>query len=71
MNLDLWQIEQEQRIAEYKELRDAGQISDSEYEELVEDLLDVARIEEDLELEQNKIRVQKAIDAIRVVAGLL
>jgi signal transduction histidine kinase len=71
MNLDLWQIEQEQMVAEYKELRDAGQISDSEYEELVEDLLDVARIEEDLELEQNKIRVQKAIDAIRVVAGLL
>lgn len=71
MNLDLWQIKQEQIVAEYKELRDAGQISDSEYEELVEDLLDVARIEEDLELEENKIRVQKAIDAIRVVAGLL
>ena len=71
MNVDLWQLEQEQRVAEYKELRDAGQLSDSEYEELIEDLLDISKMSENLELEHNKIKVQKAIDAIKVIAGIL
>jgi len=71
MNIGEWRAEQLQRVEEYKELRDAGQISDSEYEELVEDLLDIAKITGDLELEDRKIKIQKAVDAIRVVAGLL
>lgn len=71
MNLDNWQIEKEQEVQELKDLVEAGEITQGEFEELVEDLLDLAGISENLELEDNKIKAQKSIDAIRVVAGLL
>ena len=73
MNLDIqtWQDTQEHRIEEYKDLMNVGHISESEFEELVEDLLDIASISESLELEDDKIKLQKAVDAIRMFAGLL
>lgn len=71
MNLDNWQETQEAKVAELKELLNAGHISESEYIELVEDLIDLKKISDALDLEENKIRAQKAIDAIRMVAGLI
>jgi len=71
MNVDLWQKACEIKVREYKTLLDAGHITLGEYEELVEDLVDFARIQEQLETEDLKNKAVKAIDAIKMVAGLL
>lgn len=71
MNLDTWQQIQEEKVKELKGMFEAGELSESEYKELVEDLLDIQKISDNLDLEENKIMAQKAIDAIRMVAGLL
>ena len=71
MNVDLWQKAAEIKVREYRTLLDAGHITMGEYTELVDDLCDYARIEEQLETEDIKNKVVKAIDAIKMVAGLL
>lgn len=71
MSVEVWKLEAEQQIAEYQELLNAGQLSESEYEELVQDVLDISKIEGALDLEENKILAQKAIDALKVIAGLI
>ena len=69
--IEAWQAETECRIEEYKNLRDAGHITESEYQELAQDVINIASITQKLELEDSKIKVQKAVDAIKVFAGLL
>lgn len=71
MEIVSWQANTEQQVRELKEFFDSGHISQSEYEELVEDLLDMQDITSNLELEENKILAQKAIDALRAIAGLV
>lgn len=71
MEIGAWEASAEQQVRELKELLDNGNISQGEYEELVEDILDMQGISDDLGLEENKIRAQKAIDALKVIAGLL
>jgi len=71
MEIGAWEASAEQQVRELKELLDNGNISQGEYEELVEDILDLQGISDDLGLEENKIRAQKAIDALKVIAGLL
>lgn len=71
MNLDSWQADAEQKVRELKTLLDEGHISEGEYEELVQDVVDLNAISENLDLEDNKIKAQKAVDAIMVIAGLL
>jgi len=71
MSIENWQEIKESQINELKELLADDQISESEYQELVEDLLDIEAISQDLKLEDNKIKAQKAIDALKVIAGLL
>ena len=71
MEIGAWEASAEQQVRELKELLDNGNLSQGEYEELVEDILDMQGISDDLSLEENKIRAQKAIDALKVVAGLL
>ena len=71
MSIDTWKAEAEQRAKEYKSLLDDGDLKQDEFEELIEDLIDESKINADLELEENKILVQKAIDGIKVVAGLI
>jgi polyhydroxyalkanoate synthesis regulator phasin len=71
MNIEEWQLKYEQLVLEYKELLKTGELTEQEFVELVEDLVDVKEINEDLNLEDNKIKAQKAIDAIRAVAGLV
>jgi hypothetical protein len=66
-----WQTEKEQVVREYQELRDAGQIDQEEYEELVQDILDYGALSEDLNNEEVKIRILAAVDAVKVLAGLL
>jgi polyhydroxyalkanoate synthesis regulator phasin len=71
MNIEEWQSKYEQLVLEYKELLKTGELTEQEYKELVDDLLDMKDLSDDLNLEDNKIRVQKAIDIIRAAAGLL
>ena len=70
MSLETWEKEAEQKIKEYIQLLDDGHISEDEYKELVEDLIDLKKINEDLELEENKILAQKIVDGLKLVAGL-
>lgn len=71
MSIESWQELAEQQVRELKTLLDEGHISEGEFEELVQDIVDLNNIKEDLDLEDNKIKAQKAIDAIMVIAGLL
>jgi polyhydroxyalkanoate synthesis regulator phasin len=71
MNIKEWQTTQEQCVKEYQELVATGHLTEGEFIELVEDLVDVKRISDDLSLEDNKIKAQKAIDAIKLIAGLI
>ena len=71
MSIEIWQQGKEQEVRELKELLNNGHITAGEFEELVEDIIDMQKINEDLSLEDNKIKAQKAIDAIKVIAGLL
>jgi hypothetical protein len=71
MSLEVWQVEIEQKVLEYKSLLEDGDLNQSEYEELVEDLVDLSKIDADLELEENKILAQKIIDGVKLIAGLI
>jgi len=59
------------RAQEYKSLLDDGDLTKEEFYELIEDLIDITKIEEDLNLENNKIRLEKAVDAVKIIAGLV
>jgi hypothetical protein len=61
----------EVRAQEYKSLLDDGDLTQSEFDELIEDLLDETLIEDDINFENNKIRLEKAIDAVKIIAGLI
>lgn len=71
MNIDAWQKDCEERVAEYKTLLESGDLSQSEYEELINDLIVRGQIQEALNTEDLKNKAVKAIDAIKVVAGLI
>jgi hypothetical protein len=71
MSIDIWKAEAEQKAREYKSLLDDGHLKQDEFEELIEDLIDESKINSDLELEENKILVQKAVDGIKFIAGLI
>jgi len=71
VSIDTWKAEAEQRAREYKSLLDDGDLKQDEFEELIEDLIDESKINADLELEENKILVQKAVDGIKAIAGLI
>jgi len=59
------------QVEQLKSLKESGDISEDEFKELVEDVIDISKIQENLELEDNKIKAQKIIDGIKVVAGLI
>lgn len=59
------------RAQEYKSLLDDGDLTKEEFDELIEDLIDITKIEEDINFENNKIRLEKAVDAVKIIAGLV
>lgn len=61
----------ELRAQEYKSLLDDGDLSQGEFDELIEDLIDVTKIEEDINFEDNKIKLEKAVNAIKVIASII
>jgi hypothetical protein len=71
MSLEAFEKDALLQVEQLKSLKESGDISEDEFKELVEDVVDISKIQEDLELEDNKIKAQKIIDGIKVVAGLI
>lgn len=71
MSLEAFEKDALLQVEQLKSLKESGDISEDEFKELVEDVIDISKIQEDLELEDNKIKAQKIIDGIKVVAGLI
>lgn len=71
MSLEAFEKDALLQVEQLKSLKESGDISEDEFNELVEDVVDISKIQEDLELEENKIMAQKIIDGIKVVAGLI
>jgi hypothetical protein len=71
MNIEKWQAEAEQKVKELEELLKSEQITQSEFQELAADILDLEKIQGALNTEENKISAQRAIDGIKIIAGLL
>lgn len=71
MSLEAFEKDALLQVEQLKSLKESGDISEDEFKELVEDVVDISKIQEDLELEENKIMAQKIIDGIKVVAGLI
>lgn len=71
MSLEAFEKDALLQVEQLKSLKESGDISEDEFKELVEDVIDISKIQEDLELEENKIKAQKIIDGIKVVAGLI
>lgn len=60
-----------QKVNELNELLDTGMISQSEYEELVQDFTDIESIRDDIKEEDMKIKAAKIIDAISHLVKIL
>ena len=59
------------QVLELKALVEAGDISEDEYNELVEDITDSAKISGRIGTEADAIMVGKVIDAVKLVASLV
>lgn len=71
MSLENFEKDALKQIEQLTSLKESGDITVEEFKELVEDIADISKIESDLSLEDNKIKAEKIIDAIKAVAGLL
>lgn len=71
MSLENFEKDALKQIEQLTSLKESGDITVEEFKELVEDIADISKIESDLTLEDNKIKAEKIIDAIKAVAGLL
>jgi hypothetical protein len=71
MSLENFEKDALKQIEQLTSLKESGDITIEEFKELVEDIADISKIESDLTLEDNKIKAEKIIDAIKAVAGLL
>jgi uncharacterized protein YgfB (UPF0149 family) len=71
MSLENFEKDALKQIEQLTSLKESGDITIEEFKELVEDIADISKIESDLSLEDNKIKAEKIIDAIKAVAGLL
>jgi hypothetical protein len=59
MSLEAFEKDALLQVEQLKSLKESGDISEDEFKELVEDVIDISKIQEDLELEENKIMAQK------------
>jgi len=58
-------------ITEYKQLLENKELTESEYNDLIQDMLDITNIEKQLNEEDNKITAQKVVDAVKALASLV
>lgn len=70
---DYTQLEEDlkSQVLELKALVEAGDLSEDEYNELVEDITDSAKISQRIGTEADAIMVGKVIDAVKLVASLV
>ena len=70
---DYAQLEEDlkSQVLELKALVEAGDMSEDEYNELVEDITDSAKIKSKIGTEADEIMVGKVIDAVKLVASLV
>tara|TARA_B100001964_G_scaffold232179_1_gene287677 strand:+ start:253 stop:471 length:219 start_codon:yes stop_codon:yes gene_type:complete len=59
------------KVVELKSLVEAGELSEDEYNELVEDIIDSANISAKIGTEADAIMVGRVIDAVKLVASLV
>lgn len=59
------------QIVKYKALLEQGALSESEYQELVTDLLDADTIKRDLDTEADKIAAEKILKSLISLAGVV
>lgn len=59
------------QIIKYRALVEQGALSQEEYTELVEDLLDLDRLNSNLKTEEDKILIEKVINGLRSFSGLI
>lgn len=72
--MSAYKILEEKMVAEVTELKglyESGDLTESEYNELVEDITDHAKISIKLGVEADAVLVGKVIDAVMLVAKLL
>jgi len=72
--MSAYKILEEKMVAEVIELKglyESGDLTESEYNELVEDITDHAEISGRLGVEADSVLVGKVIDAVMIVAKLL
>ena len=66
-----WHENAKNEIRQLQELLNAGGITIAEYEELVEDILDLEKISNLLVLEEYKIQAQKILEGLSALARLV
>ena len=71
MNVAEVQEKHLQKIVEYKQLLASGDLSESEYNELVQDLIDVEKIKGLLDDEEDVIHIGQIIEVLGAVAKVL
>lgn len=59
------------QIIEYKQLHAQGELSDSEYKELIEDIIDSDKIRSKLDAEEDVIQIGNIIEVLGTVAKVL
>lgn len=58
-------------IVKYRALLEQGALTQEEYTELVEDLIDLKRLRSNLETEEDKILAEKVINGLISLSGIL
>lgn len=59
------------KIVSYKKMLDSKEITESEYKELVQDLLDLNKFQGKLKEEALKVQAAKAVQALSTIAGIV
>ena len=70
-NLSIVLNEVEKKVKELTDLWDNRHLKETEYRELINDITDLTKINDKLELEEDKIVAEKTIQALRQIAGVL
>lgn len=68
MTLEEWEQKASLKIEELRMLLANEDIAEDEYHELVQDVLDIRKIEKQIQTENQKIIAQKVINSLMIIA---
>ena len=71
MTLEEWQQDAKEEIIEIRKLLDDGMISLDEYDELINDILDLEKLDSLADFEGKKILAQKIIEGLSAFARIV